>query len=39
MCKILLQKKKKRFFKEKLTKCVGKPKNIWKTQGSKSRIN
>ena len=30
LCKISLQKKKKRIFKNKLTQCVGKPKNLWK---------
>lgn len=36
MCKILLQKKKKGFFKEKLTKCVGKPKTYGKRKVAKA---
>lgn len=31
MCQISLQKKKKKFLEKKLTKCISKPKDLWKT--------
>ena len=30
MCKISLQKRKKKFFENKLKECIGKPKDLWK---------